>query len=145
MFGMVSPAELLVIEQDYKSLIQGPDGCDVVLHWMVETGTPDVYGRAPSQVATTLTVRAVVEPVANRNVSQRPVTRTKDADIQSGDTIFLFLPSVDLTGKPQLWFEVAGLGNFVPEAKPPLGADKHIVLYPSARKFVQEVYTSPKR
>ncbi|OHB80552.1 MAG: hypothetical protein A2W31_06880 [Planctomycetes bacterium RBG_16_64_10] len=142
---MVSPGELEIIRQDFMRMMNGPDGVDCVLHWVVETGTKDVYGRAPSEVATSLTVRAHVSPVVSRNLSERPVTREKPSDTQSGDCWFLFLPSVDLTGKPGLWFEVMGLGSYVPEAKPPLGADKHLVLFPSAHQFVQEVYCSPKR
>jgi hypothetical protein len=115
------------------------------MHWALETGPKDIYGRAESVTWTTQTVRAHVAPVANHNVSGRPVTRTKEADVQDGDTVFLFEPTVDLSGKPQLWFEVVGLGNYVPESKPPQGADKHYVLFPSATALVQEVYCNVKR
>lgn len=141
-FGLLNAAEMEIIRQDFLRMIYGPDGTNVVLHWMTESGTPDVYGRYPTQVAATLAVRA---HVASHNVSNRPVTREKLEDVQEGDTVFIFDTTVVLTGKPQLWFEVAGLGNFVPMAKPPTAAHAHAVLFPSSRQFIQEVYAMVKR
>jgi len=142
---LLQPAEILLIGDFLLDLIEGSDGCPVILHWVVQSGAEDVYHRFATETPQTLAVRAHVTPVANHNVSGRPVARNATADVQDGDTVFLFRPGVDLTNKPRLWFEVPGMGNYVPEAKPPLGADPHVVLFPEATRMVQEIYCSPKR
>lgn len=142
---MLLPHEIEVIRRDFCDLIRGPDGQDVILHWVDQEGAVDEYGDAAAETDMTETVRAHVAQVANHNVSVRAVARERGIDVQTGDTVFLFLPDVDLSDRPGLWIEVEGLGEFTPEAKPALDAHAHSVLAPSGQKMVQEIYCRVRR
>lgn len=143
---LLQPHEINAIRQDMKRLIDGPDGADVILHWLTSSGTPDVYGRPTTETEVTAGVRAHVQPVTNHNVSVRAVQRQLVTDLQTGDVVFLFHDSLDLSNKNGLWVEVPGMGDFTPEAKPvPTAAHAHAVLFPSGQKFIQEIYARVKR
>lgn len=143
---LLTPDVLNAMAGDFDRLINGPDGADVILHWTQGSGAQDVYGRQVSEIEVTAAQRAHVSPVTNHNVSVRAVQRQRVADLQTGDVVFLFPASLDMSPMTGLWIEVPGMGNFTPEAKPTVNeAHAHAVLFPSGNKFVQEIYARVKR
>jgi len=145
MNGFLQPHELRQIQIDHGALIDGPDGCNTTMHWTEVTGMPDEYDNYPTEVEMAEVVRCHASPVSNHNVSVRAVQHQRTNDQQTGDLVILLKPDVDLSNKRKLWFEFSGLGNFTPEAKPPIAAWSHDVLHPSGQRFVQEIYCRPKR
>lgn len=145
MTTFLQPDELEVIRGDFADLVNGLDGCDVILHWYERSGVADIYGRKATETEQTETVRAHVEQIANQNIIGRPAGKERLTDVQQGDVIFLFLPDLDLSNRDGLWFEVAGLGSFAPDAKPPVDAHARTIVNPSGQTLVQEVYARLKR
>jgi len=139
------PHEINQIKRDVREMIYGPHGYDVVLHWLEVSGDQNSYGEYDTETPATETVRAAVHMVTDRNASSRPLQTDHSAELQSGDADFIFDPTLDLTGRRGLWFEVAGLGDFVPDAKPPLGANTRVNLIPNGHTFAQEIRARPKR
>lgn len=145
MFGLLLPHEIGVIQQDLAALVNGPDGCDVTMHWVSGDGAADVYEDQAVTVELEEVVRAHASPVSNHNVSVRQVQHQRIADVSKGDMVLVFLRDVSLVDKPGLWFEVPSFGSFVPELKPPTQSWSQDILNASNNSFVQEVYCRPKR
>jgi hypothetical protein len=132
MFGLLQPHEIGVIQQDICALVNGPDGCDCTMHWVSGDGPLDIYEKPAGEVEVVEVLRAHASPVDGRQVQRQRV-----ADLPNGDLVLVFLPGVTLSGRPGLWFEVPGFGEFVPELKP--------VTQNVAGPLHLEVYCRPKR
>jgi hypothetical protein len=137
--GLLQVQELNIIRQDIARLINGHDGCNVILHWDDEAGDEDEYGESEESSEHTETVRAHVSPVSNHNVSVRSVQSQREGVVESGDFVLLFLPEVDLKRK-NLWFEVEGVGNLIPELHPPIMNFNRSPLYAGNTSLCQEIY-----
>lgn len=140
---LLTPGEIALIQRDYQSLVTGPDGADVIVNWIVRSGQPDEFGRYSSETPMTGAARAYITPPTSRDVTERQASNAKVADQQTGNLIFHFLPDVDLSGEA-IWFHVEGLGDFVPEAKPPLANWKRDVIFSGGQRFIQEIYCRAK-
>ena len=139
------PADMELIRRDVSSAVNGSLGTPVVLHWVQESGTANIHGRK-TEVAKTQAVRAVISPL-----SEADVKRLGPATAQEGDCFFLFDGTLDLKTdadsqpRKSLWFEVSGLGSFVPEERSMQAAHMHTVIYPNAQRLMQEIFCKVKR
>ncbi len=133
------PGEKMLIRRDLLEAVRGEQGCDVVLHWVEEAGSKDVYGKSTEETAQTLTVRALVFPASQRADRAKDVERRSQADNHIGDVSICFLPEVDLANKKGLWFEVPGLANYVPDAKGLLAVTPSSPFFVSGQPMIREI------
>lgn len=141
---LILPGDLSEIKRDSLDLVRGPSGTPVVIHHHVESGghdsESDIYADAPSYTNMTEDARAYVVEVTNPNISFRPTRQEGPLDVQHGDHVFYFEPSVDFSSYLDPWIEVPGLGEFMIEENPPLKGWSHANAFPSAIKFLTEIY-----
>jgi hypothetical protein len=137
----LQPYELNQIRRDFNDLMNGLDGCEVIVRWLTNPGPRDpVYDDDQTGVLTSLTTRGVMNIFKAKDIK-----RLGFADVLEGDGVLMLRKSVDLAGKDALYFEVTGLGNFTPQTMPPSVAAQYAMLFPNAEQFVQWVFLRPKR
>jgi len=131
------PHEREQIQRDCIDLIAGEDSMDVIIHYLDKSGTEDTYGRFSSEIDREIRGhRALVAPLSQRADRSREIERKPAADQQWYDVAIMFLADqVDLEGKEGVWFEVPGMGNYVPDAKPPQNAGPHFPIPLESYKF----------
>ena len=143
--NFLQPHEMELIRLDYNDFLHGLDSTSVIVHWLDQSGTPDRYNNYTTEEEKQEEVDAVVMPTSQRADRARDVERRPPADQQVGDVLIAFDEDYDLASKANIWFEVPGLGNYTPQAKPPLAAHAHLTLYPSAQRYVQLIPCGLKR
>lgn len=135
----ILPAERLQIQRDLKEMVRGEQGCNITIHWTEEEGAKDEYGRSATQTEASETVRGVVFPAAQRADRARDVERRAIIDQQMSDVSICFTPEVKLKGRKGIWFEVIGIGNYVPDAKGLLAINQASPFFISGETFIREI------
>jgi len=134
------PHEREQIYRDVEAYLYGEDGMDVIIHYADKSGAVDTYGRSASETdREAAQIRAAVAPLSQRADRSKEVERKPVLDAQLYDVaILVSAEKVDISGYEGVWFEVPGIGNFVPDAKPPQDASPHFPIPLEARKFFRE-------
>lgn len=135
----ILPAERLQIQRDLKEMVNGEQGCNITIHWTEEEGAKDEYGRSATQTEVTEIVRGAVFPASQRADRAKDVERRPMVDHQIGDVSICFTPEVQLKGRKGIWFEVVGVGNYVPDAKGLLAISQASPFYISGETFIREI------
>lgn len=132
------PHEREQIGRDFNDLLNGEDSYEIIVHYLEQSGTQDAYGRWSSELDYEFTTRALVWPTSQRADRAANVERKADVDTQLEHCTIILSTEVDLENKEGVWFEVPDVGNFVPQAKPPLGGGHRMPLPLEKKKLVRE-------